>query len=497
MESDRPAPRRRVRGLFLPAGCVLFVVMLLAVDPVPDRPAVGRTLAVAVLMAVFWLTEALPLAVTALLPVVLLPFLGVAAASDVAGDYINDIIFLFVGGFLLAIGMQTTGLDRRIALRILRWIGRGPATILLGVMGVTWMISWWVSNTATTLIMIPIVLSLAAKLEQGGGSQGLTKAMLLGTAYAASVGGMATLIGTPPNLVFLRVYEMSAPGATPVTFLSWMLVAAPVSVVMFVLLFLHFRLVWLRGCSIAVDRALIASEYRALGPMPFEQRVVFALFLVFVAAIVTRADLVLGDVTVRGWGSLGGFADRVGDGAVAVGIAVLLFVFPARSRPGAVLDASAFARVPWDVVILFGGGFALAGAFQTSGLSEYLGSRLGGLAGAPPLVMILVLVTGMCFLGELASNTALAQVSLPVLAALAAAKGIHPLVLMLPATLAASCGFMLPVATPPNTIVFGTHRVGARDMVRAGWVMDWIGILVVTIVTFTWGRWVLGLAPAR
>jgi len=202
---------------------------------------------------------------------------------------------------------------------------------------------------------------------------------------------------------------------------------------------------------------------------------------------------------VRGWASRGGLAGRVGDGVVAVGIAVLLFIVPARSRPGAILDAGAFGRLPWDVVILFGGGFALAEAFQRSGLSDYLGAGLGALAGVPPLLMIFVLVAGICFLSELASNTALAQVSLPVLAALAAAKGIHPLLLMLPATLAASCGFMLPVATPPNTIVFGTHRITTRDMVRAGWVVDWIGIVLVTLFTFTWARWVLGLdfAPMR
>jgi sodium-dependent dicarboxylate transporter 2/3/5 len=482
-------------------GLVLFVAVLALVDPVPERPEVGRTLAVAVLMAVYWLTEALPLAVTALLPMVLLPLLAFADAGEVATAYMNDIIFLFVGGFLLAIGMQATGLDRRIALRILVWIGRSPAMILLGVMGVTWMISWWVSNTAAMLIMLPIILSLVGSIERAdsAAARGLTRAMLLGAAYAASVGGMATLIGTPPNLVFLRVYTLAAPDVTPVTFLSWMLVAAPVSVVMFVLLFVYFRATALRRCGVVVDRGMLRREYAGLGRMPFEQRAVMALFFVFVALVVTRADLVLGDTTVRGWASRGGLAGRVGDGVVAVGVAILLFIVPARSRPGAILDASAFGRVPWDVVILFGGGFALAEAFQRSGLSDYLGEGLGALAGVPPLLMIFLLVAGICFLSELASNTALAQVSLPVLAALAAAKGIHPLLLMLPATLAASCGFMLPVATPPNTIVYGTHRITTRDMVRAGWVVDWIGIVLVTLFTFTWARWVLGLdfTPVR
>ena len=494
MDASPVAPTSRWRGLALALGPVLFFVFLFGVHPVADRPEVGRTLAVAVLMAAYWLTEALPLGVTALLPVVLLPLLGVMDAGAVASEYMNDLIFLFLGGFLLAIGMQTSGLDRRIALRILGWIGRSPAMIVLGVMGVTWMISWWVSNTASMLMMIPIILSLAGRLEDGSRASGaLTKTMLLGSAYAASVGGMATLIGTPPNLVFARVYALAAPDATPVTFLSWMLVAVPVSVVMFVLIFLYFRMTALRRCDLPMDRGAIRAEHRGLGAMPFAQRVVFGLFLVFVLLVVTRADLDLGGVSIRGWASRAGLAGRIGDGAVAIAVAVLLFVIPARSRPGAVLDGSAFSRLPWDVVILFGGGFALAEAFQVSGLSEFLGGRLGGLASAPPLVMIFVLVAGVCFLSELASNTALAQVSLPVVAAMATAQGIHPLLLMLPATLAASCGFMLPVATPPNTIAYGTHRVTVRDMVRAGWVIDWIGIAVVTILVYTWGRWVLGL----
>ena len=495
MTSRQSGEEHRLRGIMLLLGLAVFLVMLVAVNPVPEQPAVGRTLAVAVLMAIYWLTEALPLGVTAMLPVVLFPLLGVAGTGDVASAYFNDIIFLFIGGFLLAIGMQATGLDRRIALHILAWIGRSPATILFGVMGVTWMISWWVSNTASMLIMIPIILSLADNLDRGrsGSTRGLTRAMLLGSAYAASVGGMATLIGTPPNLVFARVYELSAPAGTPMTFLSWMLVAAPVSALMFVLLFFYFRVSSLRGCDVSVDRNLLRQEHAELGPAPFDQRAVFTLFIVFVLLVVTRADLELGGFTLRGWASRGGFGRMVGDGAVAVGIAILLFALPARSRPGRILDVSAFGKLPWDVVVLFGGGFALAEAFQVSGLSVFLGDRLGGLTGMPPLLMIFVLAAGMCFVSELASNTALAQVSLPVLAALAAAQGLHPLALMLPATLAASCGFMLPVATPPNTIVFGTHRVTTREMVRAGWVVDWMGILLVTILTLTWARWVLGI----
>jgi sodium-dependent dicarboxylate transporter 2/3/5 len=488
----RPEVRRRIA---VAAGLLLFFAVLWGVDPVPGQPAVGRTLAVAALMACYWLTEALPLGVTALLPVVLLPVLGIMNPAETAGEYMNDLIFLFVGGFLLAIAMQDWGLHRRIALRILLWIGHNASTLLFGFMVATWFISWWVNNTATTLMMLPIAMSLAVKLEERGGPDAarFTTAMLLAVAYAASIGGMATLIGTAPNLVFLRTYSGAFPGAPPVTFLNWMVMAVPVSTALLLLLFAWFRITALRRCALPIDRGLIRDEHRALGSMTFEERAVMGVFMVFVVLIVTRADASFGEITIRGWATRLGMGERLADGVVAVGMAVMLFVIPSRSRPGFVLDATALPRVPWDIVILFGGGFALAKAFQVSGLSEYLGVQLSGVAGAPPIVVLLVVCAGMCFLSELASNTALAQVTLPVLASMAVSTGIHPLFLMVPATLAASCGFMLPVATPPNAIVFGTRRVRAGDMARAGFVGDWIGIVVVTLLVYTWGRWVLGI----
>ncbi len=477
------------------AGPALFLALLFGFDPVPSQPAVGRTLAVAAWLAVYWLTEAIPLAATALLPVVLFPLLGVMDANAIAPAYINDLIFLFIGGFLLAIAMQEWGLHRRVALRTLAWIGKSPSTVLLGVMGATWMISWWVSNTATTLMMLPIVIALAAKLEERAGEEArtLTPALLLAVAYGASIGGMATLIGTAPNIVFSRVYSLTFPDGTPVTFLTWMAVAAPISAVIGALTFFYLRARFLRECRIDVDRGIIRGEMRALGPISFEERMVFVVFLVFVTLIVTRADVVIGSETIRGWASRIGVGSRVGDGSVAIGSALLLFLLPARARSGRVLEAPAIAKLPWDIVILFGGGFALAEAFQVSGASQYLGERLSGLAGAHPVVIVFAVCVVVAFLSELASNTAIAQVVLPVLGSLASVTGVHPLLLMVPATLAASCGFMLPVATPPNAIVFATRRIRASEMVRAGFAVDWIGIVVITVVMMAWGRWVLGI----
>ncbi|HXV13896.1 MAG TPA: SLC13 family permease, partial [Candidatus Krumholzibacteria bacterium] len=488
-----PAARRQ--QVAIATGPLIFLVLLFGFHPVPEQPAVGRTLAVAAWLAVYWLTEAIPLAATALIPVVLFPLLGVMDATAIASEYVNDLIFLFIGGFLLAIAMQEWGLHRRVALRILAWIGHSPATLLLGVMGATWAISWWASNTATTLMMLPIVLALAAKLEERSGPEArpLTVALLLSVAYGASIGGMATLIGTAPNIVFLRVHALSFPDAPPLTFLTWMAVAAPISTAVGVLAFLYLRARLLRGCRVDVDREMLRAERRSLGAISFEERTVFAVFLVFVALVVTRADVVVGETTIRGWASRIGVGNRMGDGAVAIAAALALFVVPARTRPGFVLEAPAIAKLPWDIVVLFGGGFALAEAFQVSGASHYLGEQLAGLAGAPPLLVMFAVCAVVCFLSELASNTALAQVVLPVLGSMATVTGMHPLFLMVPATMAASCGFMLPVATPPNAIVFGTRRIRTGEMVRAGFAIDWIGIIVVTLAMYTWGRWVLGI----
>ena len=483
------------RAAAIAAGPAAFLLILLFFDPVPGNPAVARTLAVAAWLALYWLTEAIPLAATALLPVVLFPLLGVMDAQTTAGAYVNDLIFLFIGGFLLAIAMQEWGLHRRIALRIMAAIGKSPSTLLLGVMAATWMISGWVNNTSTTLMMLPIVLALALKLEEQSPdvAHTLTPAMLLGVAYAASIGGLATLIGTAPNIIFSRVYSVSFPEAQPVTFLTWMAVAVPIATVLGGLTFAYLRARYLRDCTVTVDRDLVRSEQRALGRISFEERTVFIVFLAFVVLIVSRADVVVGSTTLHGWASRIGVEKLVGDGAVAIAAALSLFLLPSRSRRGFVLEAPHIAKLPWDIVILFGGGFALAEAFQASGASQYLGEQLAGLAGAPPLVVLLAVCTAVCFLSELASNTALAQVTLPVLASMASVTHVHPLFLMVPATMAASCGFMLPVATPPNAIVFATRRVRVRDMIRVGFVVDLFGIAVISLAMFVWGRWVLGI----
>jgi solute carrier family 13 (sodium-dependent dicarboxylate transporter), member 2/3/5 len=476
-------------------GPAVFLVVLFGFHPVPDKPAVGATLAVALWMAIYWFSDAIPMAATALIPIVAFPFLGILSATQVAPLYLNDIIMLFVGGFLIAAAMERWELHRRIALRIILLLGQSPARLLLGFMLAGWLLSQWISNTATTLMMVPIVMAIVAGFEErvGEAARPLTVCLLLGIAYAASIGGIATLIGTPPNLALAEIFRLTFDAAPPITFLRWLLFGLPVSTVLFVLAFLYLRVAVLRGRTFPLDRELLRREYAALGRMRWEERAVLVVFAAFALLLLTRADIVLGGTTLHGWASRLGVAGSVGDGTVAIGVALILFLIPAGTRRGCLLDTGAVRGLPWDIVVLFGGGFALARAFQASGLSAYLGNRLIALGQLPPVVLVLAICTLLTFLTELTSNTATTQVVLPIIASMCVALDLNPLLLMVPATVSASCAFMLPVATPPNAIVFGTYRLRIADMARAGLVLNLLGIVVVTILMMTLGRWVFGI----
>jgi len=483
------------RRILMGAGPLLFLVFYFGVHPDPENPAVGKTLAVAVLMAFYWLTEAVPMAVTALIPVVAFPFLGVLTGREVAPLYINNIIFLFIGGFLLAISMERWNLHKRIALRILLAVGRNPTWLLFGFMAASWVLSGWVSNTATTLMMVPIVMALAVKFEEKGGehASALTVCLLLGIAYAASIGGMATLIGTAPNLSLARIFSQTFPDAPEISFLRWMAFAVPVSAVMLLLTFGYLRVAVLRHSPLALEVDVVRGEYEALGKMSYEEKCVFWTFWAFVVLIVSRGDVHLGDTVIHGWASRIGVGGYVTDGTVSVAVALALFFMPAKRDGGSVLSVDALARLPWDIIILLGGGFALAKAFQVSGLSGYLGGQLAALSSVHPFVLILAVCALITFLTELTSNTATTQVVLPIIASMAVALGINPLFLMVPVTISASCAFMLPVATPPNAIVFGTHRLRVAQMARVGLALNLIGIVTIATMMYVLGRAVFGI----
>ncbi len=484
-------------------GLGLFAVILLFVDLEPGEPLVTRMAAVAALMAVWWITDAIPLAATALLPLVLFPLLGIMRGRDTAPVYVNHIIFLFVGGFIIALAMEKWGLHKRIALWIIRAVGSSPARLILSFMIASAFLSMWISNTATTIMMVTIGLAIIAEQESAFGRQRthkLSVGMLLAIAYGASIGGIATLVGTPPNLSFVRILEIVFPDVEPIGFGQWMLLGLPLTATMLVIVWLLLTRVFFRAPKdLTLPADVIREESRQLGPMRFAEGAVLAVFTLTALLWVFRKDLNLGMVTLPGWSNLLPFPELIDDGTVAVAMALTLFLIPSRAsgsdRSRAIADLGIFARVPWHIVLLFGGGFALAKGFQTTGLSAFVGEQFAGLEGAPPVAMIAAACTTLTFLTELTSNTATTEMVLPILASAGVAVGENPLLLMIPATLSASCAFMLPVATPPNAIIFGSGRITIADMAKVGIVINLIGIAVIAIVFYLLGTAVFSIDP--
>ncbi|MBN2429924.1 MAG: SLC13/DASS family transporter [Acidobacteria bacterium] len=500
--------RREPRSYSIPAlaglvtGPVLALGLILFADLAPGQPAVTRTLAVALLMAIWWVTEVVPLAVTSLLPVVLFPVLGILDGRAVSMEYFNHVIFLFIGGFIVALAMERWSLHQRIALKVLIFFGVSPARILLGFMLATALLSMWISNTATAMMMLPIALSVILRLETILGRAETRRyaiGLLLGIAYSASIGGIATLVGTPPNLVFVRVLGITFPAAPEVTFAQWFAFGVPLSAIFFVFVWLFLYRLYRPtvGHWPAMEVGVFREQYRQLGPMAFEEKVVLADFLLLAVLWLTRADITVGEFVIPGWGRLLPAPEFINDGTVAVALGLPLFLIPARAeRSGRIMDWATAVKLPWSIVLLFGGGFALAAGFKESGLSLWFGQQLQWVDALHPVLIILVICLLMTFLTELTSNTATAQILLPVFGSLAVAVQVNPLLFMIPATISASMAFMLPVATPPNAIVFGTDRLRMVHMARTGLVLNIVGAVFITLLVWFWGTFVFGLDPA-
>lgn len=487
-------------GLF--AGPLLALALILFFDLDPSRPEVTRTAAVALWMALWWLTEAVPLAVTALLPVVLYPTLGIMSGKTVASVYFNNIIFLFIGGFIVALAMQRWNLHKRLALRILLMIGIHPRALLLGFMVATAFLSMWISNTASTMMMVPIALAIVLDLEETLDREVVAryaKGLFLGVAYGATLGGIATLVGTPPNLVFVRIFSITFPSAPEISFAAWFAFAFPISVVFLALVWMLLSFIYCPPKdAFTLDRSIFEREYEALGPISYEERVVLVNFVLLALLWLFRGDITIGRLTLPGWSTLFSTPAFLDDGTVAILMATLLFIIPTRGGEARrIMDWETATRLPWNIVLLFGGGFALARGFKDSGLSLWLGDHLAGLGALHPLLIVAAICFLLTFLTELTSNTATSQLILPVIAALAVQIHINPLFLMIPATLSCSCAFMLPVATPPNAIVFGTGRLRIADMARAGVGLNLIGVVLITAAIYFLGKVVLGVDLAH
>ena len=489
---------RKYIGFFL--GIAAFLGIILFLDLEPGKPEVTATLAVAALMATWWISETIPLAVTALVPLVLFPTLGILDGKAVSETYMNHIIFVYVGGFMMALAMERWNLHRRIALKLLVWIGVSPGRILLGFMATTAFLSMWISNTATTMMMIPIVLSVIGSLEEQLDQGSITRyatGLFLAIAYSASIGGMSTLVGSPTNLVCPRILTLLYPGAPEISFAGWMVFALPISLVMLVVVWLvvYFRF-RTRERWKNMDRAHFRKAYAELGKTSRQERIVFIIFVTLALLWITRAGITFSRVEIPGWAKLFKVPEYINDGTVAIVISIILFIIPSgREKGERIMDWATARKLPWNIVLLFGGGFALALGFQSSGLALWFGEHLAWSKGINPYLVLLSVVALMSFLTELTSNVASTQMLLPVFASMAIGSGNNPLMIMIPVTLASSLAFMLPTATPPNAIIFGTGRIRVATMVRTGFVFNMIGILLVVLFTWLLGGRVLDIDP--
>jgi sodium-dependent dicarboxylate transporter 2/3/5 len=463
----------------------------------------GRaTAAVGVLMAVWWLSEAIPLYATALVPLVLFPVTGVAPITKTAAPYANDVIFLFLGGFVLGLAMERWSLHKRIALITLLVVGTSPRRMIAGFMIAAALMSMWVNNTATTIMMLPIALSVIGLVAAQHAPPGTApedapspdpnfdSTLLLGVAYAASIGGVATLIGTAPNAILKGFIETNL--GRELGFINWMLLGVPLVAIYLPVTWVYLVFVSqpVRLRSIPGGREIIRGELRALGPVSRGEWTVFAVFMCTVFLWVFRPML----AKLGQQGALP-FLAGLNDTSIAVMGALALFLIPVRPRERIfTMDWETAARLPWGVLLLFGGGLSLAAAISANGVDEFMGAGLAGIGHVPLWLAVVIVCTLVIFLTELTSNTAVTTALLPILAAAAPALGADPLHIVVPAAIAASMAFMLPVATPPNAIVFGSGRITIRQMARAGLGLNIAGVVIISAATLLAGDIILTIA---
>ncbi|ANO53006.1 anion transporter [Woeseia oceani] len=466
-------------GLIL--GPLLALSILLSNPPGDLSVAAWRTAAMALLMAVWWATEAVPIAVTALLPLVAFPLLGIADMQTTSSPYANKVIYLFLGGFIVAFTMQRWNLHRRIALTILQHAGGNGRSLIGGFMIASALLSMWVMNTSTTMMMLPIAVSIIGVIHSTVGGlddrarHDFQYALLLGIAYASSIGGMATLVGTVPNAL-LAAFMLESYGTT-IDFSSWMMVGIPMSALLLPLAWLSLTR-WVFRVDFKTSgegRATLRAMKDDMGTISIPEQRVGIVFVVLALAWIFRPLLI----------QLPGLSG-LDDSGIAMAGAVALFLIPSGDRNDPLLIRWVHVeKLPWSILLLFGGGLSLAGAFSNTGLAAWLGTSLNAFGALPIALLVMLVAALIIFLTELTSNIATTATFLPVVGAIAIEAGIDPVVLAVPVTFAASCAFMLPVATPPNAIVFGSGLLTIPKMVRAGFALNLIGIALVTLIALT------------
>lgn len=465
-------------GLFLGPAVAILVFLFFDAEGVSDAGV--RTAAVAALMAIWWATEATPVSVTAFLPLVLFPALGVSPIAETAPAYAHPIIYLFLGGFVMALGIERTGLHRRVALGIFRLAGMNGRSLIAGFMAAAAVISMWISNTSTTLMLLPIAMSVIVVIRETMSAldekqrRDFETALLLGLAYGATLGGVATLVGTPPNAFMAGFMETTY--GVEIDFRRWMIVGVPVSLIMlpttwFLLTRVAFKVDFRSNME---ARQHIAELGSGLGSMS-KGEVRIAILFVF---------LVLGWLFRKPLASATGLAE-LSDAGIAMAAAIAAFIIPSGERRETLVTWEDTKRLPWGVLILFGGGLALANAMTSSGLTQWLGAELAPLGTINIAILVVASAALVIFLTELTSNLATTATFLPVMAAIAIETGQDPLIFVIPVTLAASCAFMLPVATPPNAIVFSSGAVSIPRMMKAGVLLNILGVCLLSLIALT------------
>lgn len=474
------------------AGPLFFILTLIFVAP-EDLPKEGvAILASTIWIAIWWMTEAIPIPATSLLPIIIFPMTGGLDMDATTSAYGSDTIFLFMGGFVIALAMEKWGLHKRIALNIIAVIGTNMDRIILGFMVATGFLSMWISNTATAMMMVPIGLAIIYQVSEALSDKpeidtsqenfAFGKALMLGIAYSASLGGIATIIGTPPNTLLAGAIKDIY--GFDLSFAKWMLFGVPLAWIF--IIFAWFYLTKFAFPSKMKDmpggKSMINNEKDKLGKASYEEKAVFIIFILAALAWITRTFILQEFVN-----------KHIEDATVAITAAVVLFIIPAKNvKGGHLMDWESAVKLPWGILLLFGGGLSIAAGFTESGLSEWIGKQLSGLQGMNILIVITVVTALVIFLTEITSNTATASMMFPIMASLSLALDIHPLSVMVAAAVAASCAFMLPVATPPNAVVFGSGYLRIPDMAKAGFALNIFGIVLVTaaiyfLIPLVWG----------
>ncbi|TVQ01690.1 MAG: DASS family sodium-coupled anion symporter [Balneolaceae bacterium] len=472
-------------GLFL--GPLIFAIMIAIPTPEALEPAAWNVAAVGILMAIWWVTEAIPIPATALLPIVLFPVMDVGSIASATQPFANPLIYLFMGGFIIALAMERTNLHKRLALNIVMLVGTKPKSIIIGFMISAGFLSMWVSNTATAMMMLPIALSIIGLVETAEDMEGadlqtnFAIVMLLGLAYACNIGGIATLIGTPPNAL-MAGYMLETYGVD-IGFGQWMMVGLPLVVVSLPLVYVMLtRMVFpIKLKIIPGGYGLIKDQLEKSGKMSRPEKMVAVVFVMTATLWITRP-------------LLEPYIPNISDTGIAIFGALLMFLLPVNFKKlQFVLAWEDAKQLPWEVLILFGGGLSLAAAITSTGLAEWIGESLQVLDFLPIILLVMLSLLVIIFLTEVTSNTATAAAFLPILASVAIAMGYDPLLLVIPAAIGASCAFMLPVATPPNAIVFGSGLVTIPQMARAGFVFNLAMVLVITGVLYLLVGYVFGV----